>query len=72
MQPRFTIHASPAASSTISSAARPDGNDRVTVRSHWGAYPARAFPEGLAFRAVLAFSTIRAVADRAAAAATDR
>ena len=37
MQPRLTIHASPAASSTTtSSAVRPDGNDSVTVRSHGG------------------------------------
>ena len=37
MQPRFTIQARPAASSTtISSAVRPDGNDSVTVRSHSG------------------------------------
>ena len=37
MQPRLTIQARPAASSTtISSAVRPDGNDSVTVRSHSG------------------------------------
>ena len=37
MQPRFTTHASPAASSTTtSSAVRPDGNESVTVRSHSG------------------------------------
>ena len=37
MQPRFTTHASPAASSTTtSSAVRPEGNDSVTVRSQSG------------------------------------
>ena len=37
MQPRFTIHASPAASSTTtSSAVRPDGKDRDTVLSQGG------------------------------------
>ena len=37
MQPRLTIHARPAASSTTtSSAVRPDGNESVTVRSHAG------------------------------------
>ena len=37
MQPRLTIQASPAASSTTtSSAVRPEGNDSVTVRSHAG------------------------------------
>ncbi len=37
MHPRFTIHASPAASSTtISSAVRPDGKLSVTVRNHSG------------------------------------
>ena len=37
MQPRLTIHASPAASSmTNSSAVRPEGNDSVIVRSHEG------------------------------------
>ena len=37
MQPRFTIQASPAASSTtISSAVRPEGNASVTVRSQSG------------------------------------
>ena len=43
MQPRFTIHASPAASSTtISSAVRPEGNDSVTVRSQAGRSRGRA------------------------------
>ena len=40
MQPRFTTHASPAASSTTtSSALRPEGNDKVTVRNHEGGAP---------------------------------
>ena len=43
MQPRLTIHASPAASSTTtSSAVRPEGNDSVTVRSHVGPLRGRA------------------------------
>jgi hypothetical protein len=37
MQPRFTTHASPAASlTTISSAVRPDGNDSVTLPNQGG------------------------------------
>ena len=43
MQPRLTIQASPAASSTTtSSAVRPDGNESVTVRSHVGPLLGRA------------------------------
>ena len=54
MQPRFTIHASPAASSTTtSSAVRPEGNDSVTVRSQCGRVVGRALlVEGLALGAV--------------------
>ena len=44
MQPRFTIQASPAASSTTtSSAVRPEGNDSVTVRSHSGRFSGARF-----------------------------
>ena len=43
MQPRFTIHARPAASSTTtSSALRPDGKESVTVRNHSGRVVRRA------------------------------
>ena len=54
MQPRLTIHASPAASSTTtSSAVRPEGNDSVTVRSHCGPLRGRALLiESLALGAV--------------------
>ena len=44
MQPRFTIQASPAASSTTtSSAVRPDGKERVTVRSQAGRFSGARF-----------------------------
>ena len=70
MQPRFTIQASPAASSTTtSSAVRPEGNDSVTVRSHVGPLLGRALlVEGLALGAVdEALEHDRAVADARAA-----
>ncbi len=44
MQPRLTIHASPAASSTTtSSALRPDGNESVTVRRKSGVFVGARF-----------------------------
>ena len=44
MQPRLTIQASPAASSTTtSSAVRPEGKDSVTVRSQSGRFDGARF-----------------------------
>jgi len=66
MHPRFTIHASPAASSTtISSAVRPDGNASVVVRSHEGALRRCALLiERLTFGAVdISLEDKRTVAD---------
>ncbi len=65
-QPRLTIQARPAASSTTnSSAVRPEGNDRVTVRSQGGRSAGRALLiEGFGFRAVdEALEDQRAIAD---------
>ena len=77
MQPRFTIQASPAASSTTtSSAVRPDGKESVTVRSQSGRFVGRALlVEGLALGAVdEALQHDRAIADARAArpSATER
>ena len=75
MQPRLTIHASPAASSTTtSSAVRPEGNESVTVRSHAGRSVGRALLiERLAFGAVdEALEHDRAIADSGERARRDR
>ncbi len=75
MQPRFTIQASPAASSTTtSSAVRPEGNERVTVRSHAGRLGGCALLiERLAFGAVdEALENQRTIPDSGESARRDR